>query len=130
MKKINWLKETARDIISLGSLPFFVLVLVRLFINPDIHYISQVVLAGIVFFLFMLLFKPNMYSGLGFILLVFVSLYYNDLKFGIFSGLLYLCLIASLIYLKTEKGAIVKGVLFGALSTAISYFLVKWFFGF
>ncbi len=125
MKKGEWLKEIARDIVALGSLPFFTLVVVRVLILPNQHFLSQFIFAGIIFFLFMPLFKQNLYSGLGLILLVLVSLYYNNLKFTVFASMLYTGLIISLIYLKTEKQKIIKGVLLGALSTAISYLLVR-----
>ncbi len=128
MKKREWLKETARDIVALGSLPFFLLVVARVVILPNQHFLSQFIFAGIIFFLLMPLFKQNLYSGLGLILLVLVSLYYNNLKFTVFASLLYTGLIISLIYLKTEKQKIIKGVLSGALSTAASYFLVRMIF--
>ncbi len=125
MKKREWLKEIARDIVALGSLPFFILVVVRVIILPDQHFLSQFIFAGVIFLLLMPLVKQNLYSGLGLILLVLVSLYYNNLKFTVFASMLYTGLIISLIYLKTEKQKIIKGVLLGALSTAISYFLIK-----
>ncbi len=120
------LKETARDIIALGGLPFFVIVLIRFFILPDYpYYLSQFAFAGIIFFLLMLLFKPNLHSGLGLILLVFTILLYEDLKFGILASILYVFLIIALIYLKTEKKKIILGILLGGISSTISYFLTK-----
>jgi len=129
MKK-DWLKEIARDLIALGGLPFFLLVVIRVSIHPDFHYISQFVIGGILFFILKFLFKANIHSGLGFILLFFISNYYADWKFAIFATLMYALLFVSLFYLKREKKEIFKGILFGAVSTLVSYFSVKLFFGF
>ena len=123
-------EEIARDLVALGGLPFFSLVIVRLSINPDYHYLAQIIFAGILFFLLKFLFKSNVHSGLGFILLLFISNYYFDLKFAIFATLAYMLLIASLVYLKKNNKEIFKGILFGIVSSAISYFSVKLFFGF
>ena len=124
MKDKNWFKEFARDFVALGSPVFFVLVLARISILSQPYYLSQFIIAAVIFFLLMILFKSDLYSGLAFIVLIFTSLYYNDLKFSIVAVLIYFGLIASLIYLKTEKNKLFKGILFGAISTAISYYLV------
>ncbi|MBU4069999.1 MAG: hypothetical protein KJ646_03370 [Nanoarchaeota archaeon] len=124
MKK-EFIKETARDIIALGGVPFFILVLVRVAILSKPDFLLQFLLAGVIFLLINFLVKTNLYSGLGLIILIFTSLYYNDLKFSIFASLVYVGLISSLVYLKSNKKEIIKGVLLGVLSSAISYYLVK-----
>ncbi|MEK6898027.1 MAG: hypothetical protein AABX28_01570 [Nanoarchaeota archaeon] len=116
------LREIPRDIIALGSLPFFILVLVRVSILSKQEYLMQFVLAGVLFFILMFLFKSNMHSGLGFVMLFFTIIYYNDLKFSILAILIYLGLLASLIYFKIEKIKIFSGILFGVISSAISYY--------
>ena len=127
MKK-EWIRETARDIIALGSIPFFILVLVRVSLIQKPFYFYQFLIAGIIFLLFMIILKYNLYSGLGFIILVFTNLYYNEFKFLIFSILVYIGLILSLFYIKEEKYKIIKGILFGVISSGISYLFVKYFF--
>jgi len=129
MEDKNWFKKFARDFVALGSPVFFVLVLARVSMLSKPYYLSQFIIAGVIFFLLMILFKSDLYSGLGFVVLVFTSLYYNDLKFSIVAILIYFGLIASLIYLKTEKNKVIKGILFGAIGTAISYYLVGRIFG-
>jgi len=128
MKRKNLLRETARDLIALGSPLFFVIVIARISILSNYEYLSQFIIAGVLFFTLMFFFKGNLYSGLGLIVLVFTTLFYNNLKFSIFAILIYLGLIVSLIYLKTDKEKVFKGVLAGAISTAISYFIVDFIF--
>ena len=117
-------KEIARDFIALGSIPFFVLVLIRIYILGDISFFSKLIFSGVIFLSLMFLFKQNMYSGLGIIALIFTSLYYNDLKFSIFVSLVYLGLLMSLFYLKKDKKSIISGVVFGIISSLISYYVV------
>jgi hypothetical protein len=129
MKK-EWVKEIARDLIALGGIPFFILVIVRVFILPDYHYIFQFVFGGILFFILNFLFKSNNHSGLGIILLFFVSKHYGDIKFTILASIMYLLLIVSLFYLKEDKIKVFKGIFFGTISIIISYFLTGLIFGF
>ncbi|MFA5070943.1 MAG: hypothetical protein WC511_01065 [Candidatus Pacearchaeota archaeon] len=129
MKK-EVIRELSRDLIALGGIPFFLLVIIRVSINPDFHYILQFVIAGILFFVMKFLFKSETHSGLSFILLFFIGNYYWDLKFMIFATLMYFLLIASLFYLKKNNKEILKGILSGIISSAISYFSVKLIFGF
>ena len=128
MKK-EWLKEIARDFVALGSPIFFILVLVRLAILPDYLFLGQFFFAGAIFILLMFLFKQNIYSGLGLILLVFLILYYKDFRFSIFVILAYLSLIGSLFYLKKDWNKILLGILIGGLSAGISYYFVPKIFG-
>ncbi len=127
MKK-SWIKEFARDFIALGSIPFFILVLVRVSILSKPYFLSQFMISGVLFILLIKLFKANLYSGFGLVMLIFTSLYYNDLQFAIFAILAYICLIVSLIYLDNDKKEILKGVLFGILSSLISYYAVQMIF--
>jgi hypothetical protein len=127
--KINYsLKEIARDFIALGSPIFFILVIVRVSLLSNFEYLSQFVIAGILFIVLFFFIKINMYSGLSLIVLIFTTLYYNNLRFWIFASLAYLGLLFSLIYLKEDKKKIAYGVLLGIISTIISYFTVNLIF--
>ena len=128
MQKIN-IKEVARDFVALGSPIFFILIIARILFLSNYEYLSQFIIAGILFSGFFYFFKSNLYSGLGIISLIFTTLYYNDLRFSIFVFFIYIGLIASLIYLKTEEKEIFLGTLFGIVSTALSYLLVDFIFG-
>lgn len=117
-------KELARDCIALGSILFYLIVIARVSMLSKPVFLFQFIFAGIIFFLLSIIFKLDLHSGLGFILLVFISLYYNNVFFTIFAILIYLLLIVSLFYLKIEKSKILKGILIGLISTVISYFIV------
>lgn len=125
--KWDWKKETARDLIALGSIPFFILVLVRVYILAQPAYFTQFLLAGIIFLILSYIFKASMYSGLGLIIGFFLLNHYNDMKFTVFAIIAYILLIASLYYIGEPKKKITLGVLFGAIASGISYYIVNLF---
>lgn len=122
-------KEIARDLIALGSPIFFLLVIVRISITENFAYLSQFLIAGILFLFLMFLLKANMRAGLGIILLIFVSRYYNNLNFTIFAIALYSALLLSLFYLKHDVKEIIKGTIFGLISARAGYYLEGLIFG-
>lgn len=119
------LKEFARDFIALGSIPFLVLVIVRVSIRSPFYYIMQFIIGAAIFFVLMSVFKANMHAGLGLMIAFFVSCYYNNKTFTFFAILVYIGMILSLFYLKKGRKEIFKGILFGAISTLLSYYIVK-----
>ena len=118
------IREIARDLIALGGIPFFVLVLVRVYLLNNPTYFSQFVVAGLIFILIAMFLRISFYAGLGLVILIFTNLYYQDIKFGVFSIVAYLLLLAALVYLKKEKKDILLGVIAGGLSSGIAYYLV------
>jgi len=122
-KSGNLLRETARDILALGSIPFFLLVIVRVMMLEKPYFPGQFIIAGVIFFILFAIFKSDIYSGLGLIMLTFTILFYRDLQFSILAVIIYVLLITSLFYLGKERNMILKGVFFGAISTAISWWL-------
>lgn len=127
MKK-ELIKSVARDFIALGSIPFFILVIVRVWLLDTPSYLSQLVIAGTLFLTLTFFLKNNLYSGLALIILFFTALVYGDLRYTIFGSLVYLGLIGSLFYLGYEKKKIILGIILGAITTLIGYFLVKFIF--
>ena len=134
-KEANWLekswkKELVRDCIALGGIFFYALVVARVAMLQNWTYVFQFVFAAAVFFLLAAAFrfKAEGHAGLGFILLVLISLYYKNMFFTIFAVLVYIILILSLFYLKAGKARILMGILAGAVSTAIGYYIANWLF--
>ena len=124
MKK-ELVKEIARDIIALGSIPFFILVLARIWILHDPVYFYKFLFSGILFLIPCLLLKSDIYSGLALISVIFLSLNYKDTVFTFFACLAYILLLASLVYLKKEKQSIIKGIMLGAASSLIVLNVVR-----
>ena len=119
-----WIKTAARDIVAIGGIPFFILVLVRVYLLNNPVYFSQFVISGIVFLGIWFLFKQNIYAGLGLIVLTFTSLYYQDLVYSIFGTVAYVFLLGGLFYLKEDTKKIVLGIVLGAFGIGVSYLVL------
>lgn len=124
----KFLKETARDLIAFGSPIFFILVLARVSLLPHPEYLSQFIIAGIIFMFLAFLLKLEKRTGLALIILVFTILYYDNQKFTIFTVSLYTLFLASLYYLETKKLEIVKSFSLGLISAIISYYSIQFLF--
>lgn len=114
--------EAARDLIALGGLPFYFLVLVRSTIGGYLSFLSHVAVALPVLYLLSKAVKgSNLHIARGFILVIFTSIFYNALPFTVFSILVWCGMIYCLVYLKTGTRDILKGIALGVVSVAISY---------
>lgn len=117
-------EEIARDLIALGGLPFYFLVLVRASIGGYLSFLCHVALALPVLYLLSRAVRgSNLHIARGFILVIFTSVYYSALPFTIFSIFVWCIMIYSLIYLKTDTKEILKGIAAGVVSVVISYSL-------
>lgn len=117
-------EEIARDIIALGGLPFYSLVLVRAAIGDYLSFLIQVAAALPVLYLLSSLVRgANLHIARALILVVFTSIFYDALPFTVFSTLVWCGMIYSLTYLKTGVTEILKGVALGVVSVALSYSL-------
>lgn len=121
----SWKREIARDIIALGSMPFYLIVVVRALIGEDLTFVYHLVIAlGILFILTRLVKTAHQHVGRGFILLFFISSFYNELLFTLSTSILFLLMIASAWYLKVTKSALIQGLVVGVVSTAVSYAII------
>lgn len=121
MKKRVWLHEIARDIVALGGLPFFVLVLARVWSLDNVMYFLQFAVAGIVVGLMFLSLRQNVHAGLGLIVLVFTSLYYGKILYTVIGSVVYLLLLISLVYLGRDWKKVGLGFLSGILGIGVSF---------
>lgn len=126
MEKV-WLKEVARDLIAFGSIPFLILTIARVSV-PFTYYPMQFIISSVLFFILKAIFKADLHAGIGFILFIFVSLFYRSALFAIFASLVYAGIIISLFYLKRGRRQILKGILLGGISTGIGYVIVRLIF--
>lgn len=120
----NIKEEVARDLIALGGLPFYFLVIVRSSIGDYFSFLCQILIALPVLYLISKVVKnSNLHIARGFILVIFTSIFYEAMSFTILSILVWGCMILSLTYLKVDTKEIIKGVALGVVSVIISYTL-------
>ena len=123
---MNKLKEAARDLISFGSVAFFMIILARALIGPYWDFACQMALAFVILLLLSFLFKrSDMYSARSLIVAVFTSIFYQDAKFTVFVGLMWVLIVVTLIYSNVKLKEIIKGVVLGAFSSAVAYYLIS-----
>jgi|SRR3989338_48817 len=124
----TWFDELLRDIIAFGSLPFFLIVVIRTLINNKITTVTyQLGLSLILICIFYLIFwkwKFEIHAALSLPLVIFVSLYYQDLKFTIFVLVIFILLLASLLYLKYDWKKVSLGLIMGGMVSWISWLVI------
>ena len=120
----DWKKEVARDLIAFGSIPFYIIIIIRAIIGKYQPFINQLVIAIISVLLLSLMMKEaNQYLARGFILVVFTSLFYKEILFTGFALLLFLGMIASAHYRKEKIKMIINGCVLGAVGSLASYYI-------
>jgi len=122
-------KETARDFLALGSIPFYAIVIIRMMIIPEyVPLVAQLIVAFIAILGLSQIFKFEHHVAQGIPIAMFTALGYKDLLFAIFALLLVIGLVFSANYLKINKKFIMNGVISGILCTVVSYYAVNWLF--
>lgn len=126
--KIEYLKDLARDLIALGSPIFFTVVIARVYFLSNWAYLSQFIIAGVLFYAAAIILKTNKRAGLGIVLLIFLTIYYNDPQFTWFARGLFILFIGAIYYLEKQKLEIAKSIAIGLIATGISYYSVELLF--
>ena len=120
----KWKKEVSRDLLALGSIVFFVVVLARSLIGPYWPFVTQLVIAAVILFLVYLFYKKaDYYSARALILVVFTILFYKDLVYSIFALVVMVLILISSYYVGNKVKSIVYGVVFSIVASVISYYL-------
>jgi len=117
-------EEIARDLVALGGLPFYLLVLVRSTIGGYMSFFSHVAIALPVLYLLSKALKgSNLHIARALILVIFTSIFYKALPFTVFSTFVWCGMIYTLVRLNKDVREILKGIAIGSVSVVISYAL-------
>lgn len=129
----NWFKEVARDLLALGSIIFYFLVLGRALIGPFWIFFSYLGTAALLLFLIFIIHKDyETYLARGLVLAFGTSVFYSEIVFTIFASVIYLLMIFSSYVIGNSFKKIIKGILFALLAVLSGYLvseLVKKEFG-
>jgi hypothetical protein len=122
MKPAVWIKEISRDVLALGSIVFYFLVLGRALIGPFWIFFSYLCTAALVLIIIFLLHKNyETYLARGLVLAVGTSVFYSEIIFTVFASSIYLLMIASSFLIRNSAGKIIKGILFGGIAVLAGY---------
>ena len=119
----KWIAEIERDLLALGSIIFYFLVIARALVGPFWILFTQLVTAAVIFLIFEMIIKDfEKYIARGLILTGFTNLYYESILFLIFSSIILLLMMISSFKLGNEIKKIMIGIFIGTASSISSYF--------
>ena len=119
----RWLKEFARDLVALGSIPFYLLVVARSIIGNYYSFVYQMIIAAIaVFVLYFLIKDSSLHIARSLVIVVFTSLFYKEAIFTIFASIVWVFLVFAAYYVKRKMGYVIRGIIIGILSSLIGYY--------
>ncbi len=120
----SWLKEISRDLLALGSIIFYFLVVIRAIIGKYNIFVYQMLIAiSIIFILNFIIKGSNLHIARAFVALVFTSTFYKEELFTIFAGAVWILMLLSAFYVKRKMSPIFRAIVISAISTVIAYYL-------
>jgi len=121
--KTSWLKEIARDLLALGSIPFYSLVVVRAIIGKYNVFVYQMIIAAIaIFILYFLIKDSNLHIARSLVAIIFTSIFYKEVLYVVFVTLVWLLLLVSAYYIKRNIGFVLRGIIIGIISCLAGYY--------
>lgn len=121
--KTLWLNEIARDLLALGSIPFYFLVVIRAVIGKYNIFVYQMLISAVVIFILYFLIKnSNMHIARSFVAVAFTSLFYKEMIYTFFAGLIWVLLLVSAYHIKRSIGPVFRGIIIGITSSLSGYY--------
>jgi hypothetical protein len=110
----SWIKSFERDILALGSVVFYFLVIGRALIAPYILFVSQLAVAALILTIVFLFFKNfETYLARGVILIVCTGLFYRSFAYTSFSLAIFCLMIFSTLDLGSSRKKTLLGIFVG-----------------
>lgn len=117
---MNHKKEIARDILALGSIPLYLIVMARALIGPYWEFLGQLAMGLLVVLALSNFINANMHIARGMILTIIVSMFYKDVKFAIFAFILFASMLISTRILKIKTKMVRNALIIGAIAAAVA----------
>ena len=119
----SWLKEIARDLLALGSIPFYFLVIIRAIIGKYNIFVYQMLIAAVaIFVLYFIIKNSSTHIARSLVAVVFTSLFYKEMLYTFFATLIWVLLLISAYHLKRSFGSVFRGVIIGLVSSLAGYY--------
>ena len=119
----SWLKEIARDLMALGSIPFYFLVIIRSIIGEYAIFVYQMIIAAIaVLILGFIIKNSQLHVARSLVIVIFTSFFYKEVIYTAFASLVWILLLVSAYYVRKNMGYISRGVIVGVLSALIGHY--------
>lgn len=119
----KWLKEFARDLLAIGSIPFYFLFIIRAMIGEYKIFVYHLAIGAIaVFILYLAIKDANLHISRSFVALVFSSLFYKEIVFTVFASLVWVLMLFAAYYLKRNLGSVFRGIIVGVMGSLAGYY--------
>ncbi len=123
--KSSWLKEISRDLLALGSIPFYFLVVIRAIIGKYNVFVYQMLVGAIaIFILYFVIKDSNMHIARSLVAVVFTGMFYKETIYTVFTAFVWVLLLFSAYYIKRNIGSVTRGIVIGIISCFASYYIV------
>jgi hypothetical protein len=119
----DWKNEGARDLLALGSIPFYIIVMARSLVGEYYLFVFQTLIALIFIHLIGWKLEFNRHLARMFVLIVFTILFYNQSIFSSFAVIIGLITLGSFFYLKESFKKISFGLVFGVIASLLGFYL-------
>lgn len=121
--KASWLKEIARDLLALGSIPFYFLVTIRAVVGKYNIFVYEMAIAAIaMFILYFMIKNSSFHVARAFVAVIFTSFFYKETLYTVFASIIFVLLLISAYYIKRNLGFIFRGLIIGVISSLAGHF--------
>jgi hypothetical protein len=123
----SWLREVQRDLMALGSVVFYVLVLGRALVGPYWDLATPLLVVGVALLaVHPLLDRADLYLTRALIVAVLVTRHYGDVVFGLFAAAAFVLMVLSAPSLGRSRSSIVQGLALGFVASGAAFALAEW----
>jgi hypothetical protein len=123
----SWLREIQRDLMALGSVVFYLLVLGRALVGPYWDLATPLLVVGVALLaVHPLLNRADLYLTRALIVAVLVTRHYGDLVFGLFGAAAFVLMVLSAPGLGHSRSSIVQGLALGVVASGAAFALAEW----
>ena len=121
--KSSWLKEIARDLLALGSIPFYFLVTIRAVVGKYSIFVYEMIIAAMaMLILYFIIKNSNFHVARSLVALIFTSFFYKETVYTFFASIIFILLLISAYYTKRNLGFAVRGIIIGLISSLAGYY--------
>jgi hypothetical protein len=122
----QWRREVQRDLMALGSVVFYLLVLGRALVGPYWDLATPLLVVGIgLLVVHPLLRSADLYLARALIVAVLVTRHYGDVVFGLFAGAAFVLMLVSAPALGRSRAAIAQGLAIGVVASGVAFLLAE-----
>jgi hypothetical protein len=121
----TWVREVQRDVLALGGVVFYLLVLGRALVGPFWDLVVQLLVVGVGLLVALPLLRgtTDLYLTRAMVVAVLVTRHYGDVVFGVFAAVAFVSMVVFAFRLDRPRAAIARGLALGAVLSVGAYAL-------